>query len=136
VSPNALNGTYLGNMTLTEMTVDPFDIQPYDFELDRAHAINGLPSVIASLAGIPEDPVSYFMIDFNNDKTITWKLATRLLVQLKRAALTLLLYFQTFTPLAIKLKAPTSLAKISVDILLAEQFTPTNFASILLNAKL
>ena len=72
MSPNALNGTYLGNMTLTEMTIDPFDIQPYDFELDRAHAINGLPSVIASLAGIPEDPVSYFMIDFNIDKTITW----------------------------------------------------------------
>ena len=60
-------------MTLTEMSVDPFNIiQPYDFEINVAHAINGLPNIIATLGGEPTEKLPYFMIDFNNDKTIAW----------------------------------------------------------------
>ena len=72
MSPNALNSTYLGNMTLNEMSSSPFNIVFYDFTLNAAHAVNGLPNVIATLGGEPTDKVPYFMIDFSNDKTVVW----------------------------------------------------------------
>jgi hypothetical protein len=72
VNQNALASTYLGSdTTLTQMTTSPFSIYVADILTDPGTEQNGLPTFLATAAGIT-DSLPYWHLDFNADRTIAW----------------------------------------------------------------
>jgi hypothetical protein len=72
LNENALTGTYLGSQAVSQSTTDAFVIVPDYAPLDMSDQMNGLPTFSANLTGMAADVSPYYLIDFNQDKTVVW----------------------------------------------------------------
>lgn len=69
---NALTSTYLGKDDYTQSTTDPFAITPVEIPTNTEVEMVGIPTIAATITGMPTDVYPYYTVDFSNSKTVVW----------------------------------------------------------------